>query len=75
MAGAVNSKPGVLKGIDVDSELAISATLRQLEGRFARPLRDPTAKPPGIVLGKQLVDDTGIRSTTASGCYLPRAAK
>jgi lipoprotein-releasing system permease protein len=48
MAGAVNSKPGVLKGIDVTSELLDR-------------LRDPAANPPGIVLGVRLVEDTGIR--------------
>jgi lipoprotein-releasing system permease protein len=61
MVGAVNSKPGVLKGIDVDAELAISETLRHLKEGSLDRLRDPTASPPGIVLGKHLVDDTGIR--------------
>jgi lipoprotein-releasing system permease protein len=61
IVGAVNSKPGVLKGIDVDSELAISETLRHLKEGSLERLRDPVAKPPGIVLGKHLVDDTGIR--------------
>ena len=61
MVGAVNSKAGILKGIDVDSELAISATLRHLQEGTLDRLRDPDAKPPGIVLGKHLVEDTGIR--------------
>ena len=61
MAGAVNSKAGVLKGIDVEAELAISATLRHLKQGTLDKLRDPAAKPPGIVLGNQLVADTGIR--------------
>src|ERR1039458_10116936 len=61
MAGAVNSKPGVLKGIDVDSELAISGTLRHLKEGSLDLLRNPAANPPGILLGKQLVNDAGIR--------------
>ena len=61
MVGPVNSKPGVLKGIDVDSELAISETLRHLKEGTLDRLRDPAANPPGIVLGKHIVEDTGIR--------------
>jgi ABC-type lipoprotein release transport system permease subunit len=61
IAGAVNSKAGILKGIDVDSELAISDTLRHLKEGSLDRLSDPGAKPPGILLGKHLVDDTGIR--------------
>ena len=61
ISGAVNSKAGILKGIDVDAELAISDTLRRLKEGSLDRLRDPTANPPGIVLGKHLVDDTGIR--------------
>jgi lipoprotein-releasing system permease protein len=61
IAGAVNSKAGELKGIDVDAELAISATLRHLKEGTLDRLRDPTANPPGILLGKQMVADTGIR--------------
>jgi lipoprotein-releasing system permease protein len=61
IVGAVNSKPGVLKGIDVDLELAISDTLRHLKEGSLDRLRDRDAKPPGILLGKHMVDDTGIR--------------
>jgi len=61
MAGAVNSKAGILKGIDADSELIISGTLRHLKEGSLDRLRDPEAKPPGILLGRQLIADTGIR--------------
>jgi ABC-type lipoprotein release transport system permease subunit len=50
----------VLKGIDVDSELAISDSLRHLKAGSLDRLRDSAADPPGIVLGARLVDDTGI---------------
>lgn len=61
MAGAVNSKGGILKGIDVDAELAISDTLRHLKQGSLDALRDSAANPPGILLGTHLVEDTGIR--------------
>jgi lipoprotein-releasing system permease protein len=61
LAGAVNSKPGVLKGIDVNSELAIGDTLRHLKEGSLDRLSDPTASPPGILLGARLIEDTGIR--------------
>ena len=61
IVGAVNSKAGVLKGIDVDSELAISDILRHLKEGSLDRLRNPGANPPGIVLGIHMVDDTGIR--------------
>jgi len=61
IAGAVNSKAGWLKGIDVDAELGIGETLRHLKEGSLDRLRNPNAKPPGIILGRQLVQDTGIR--------------
>jgi lipoprotein-releasing system permease protein len=61
IAGAVNSKAGWLKGIDVDAELEIGDTLRHLQEGTLDRLRDPTANPPGIVLGKQLAQEAGIR--------------
>ena len=50
----------MLKGIDVDAELSISDALRHLKAGSLDRLRDPNAKPPGIVLGARLVDDTGM---------------
>ncbi|HUB80303.1 MAG TPA: ABC transporter permease [Bryobacteraceae bacterium] len=61
IAGAVNSKAGEIKGIDVDAELRISETLRHLKEGSLDRLRDPNANPPGILLGKDLINDTGIR--------------
>lgn len=61
IAGAVNSKAGEIKGIDVDAELAISPTLRHLKEGSLELLRDPNAKPPGLIIGKQMAVDTGIR--------------
>ena len=61
IAGPKNSKAGFLKGIDVDAELAISETLRHLKEGSLDLLRSDSAKPPGIILGRQLVQDAGIR--------------
>ena len=60
LSGPVNSKGAVLKGIDVNSELAISETLRTLKGGSLDRLRDPSAAPPGILLGSRLSEDTGM---------------
>ena len=60
LSGPLQSTGAVLKGIDVDSELAISDALRHLKAGSLDALRDPTANPPGIVLGARMVDDTGM---------------
>ena len=56
----VQSHGAVIKGIDVDSELAISDTLRHLKSGSINDLRDPTRALPGIVLGSSMVQDTGM---------------
>jgi lipoprotein-releasing system permease protein len=61
MVTGVQSGLGVVKGIDVNSELAVSETLRHLQGGSLDLLRDPTAKPPGIVLGKRMAEEGAIR--------------
>ena len=60
LTGPLQSKGAILKGIDVNSELAISDSLRRLKGGSLDRLRDPNARPPGIVLGSRLVEDTGM---------------
>jgi lipoprotein-releasing system permease protein len=61
MVGAVNSKAGWLKGIDIDSELRVSKTLQHLQEGTVDALRNPKKYPPPILLGKSLIQDTGIR--------------
>jgi lipoprotein-releasing system permease protein len=60
LTGPLQSKGAVLKGIDVKSELAISESLRRLKAGSLDRLRDSNARPPGIVLGSRLVEDTGM---------------
>jgi lipoprotein-releasing system permease protein len=60
MGGGVRPKEAVLKGVDVDAELAISDALRQLKEGSVEPLRDSKARPPGVIIGNQLKDDTGL---------------
>jgi lipoprotein-releasing system permease protein len=60
LTGPLQSTGALLKGIDPNSELAISDTLRRLKAGSLDRLRDPAADPPGIVLGARLVEDTGM---------------
>lgn len=59
-SGPLQSKGGVLKGVDVERELALGTTLRKLKAGSVDRLRDPNADPPGILLGARLADDTGM---------------
>lgn len=58
--GPLQSKGGILKGVDVDRELALSTTLRKLKAGSVERLRDPEARPPGIILGSRLAEDAGM---------------
>ncbi len=60
LSGPLQSTGALLKGVDVDAELAISEALRHLKGGSLDRLRDPMANPPGIILGARLVEDTGM---------------
>jgi lipoprotein-releasing system permease protein len=60
LQGPVQSKGALLKGVDIDSELAIGGTLRHLKAGSLDRLRNPDAKPPGILLGSRLAEDTGM---------------
>lgn len=61
LSGGVTSKPTLLKGIDVDSELAITPALRRLKQGSVDLLRDRNAKPPGIIVGSKLAEDIGLQ--------------
>jgi lipoprotein-releasing system permease protein len=58
--GPLQSGGGVLKGVDVSDELAISGALRHLQAGSLAPLRDAGANPPGIILGSDLANDLGM---------------
>jgi len=60
VSGALRATGVLLKGIDIDRELAISETLRHLKAGSVDALRDPGAEPPGIIIGSAMVEDTGI---------------
>jgi len=59
LSGPIRSNGTLLKGVQIDSELAISDTLRHLKQGSVDRLRDATADPPGIILGARLAEDTG----------------
>jgi len=60
LLGVAQSKEVYLKGIDVNSELAVSSVLRHLKGGSIDSLRDAEASPPGILLGSRLSEDSGM---------------
>jgi len=60
ISGPLQSTGALIKGIDVDAELSISDALRHLTAGSLDRLRDPNADPPGIILGANLADDTGL---------------
>jgi lipoprotein-releasing system permease protein len=59
-SGPLQSKGGVIKGVIVDREMALSNTLHRLKSGSVDRLRDPNASPPGIILGSRLAEDTGM---------------
>jgi lipoprotein-releasing system permease protein len=73
LSGPVNSKGVELKGIDVDSELAITGALKHLRSGSLDRLRDPDANPPGIVLGTRLAADTGMVLNSRINVVSPEA--
>ena len=60
LTGGLQPKYVILKGIDVNAEMAVSDSLRILKSGSLDRLRDPAADPPGIVLGGDIVQDTGM---------------
>jgi len=60
LSGGVQSTGALLKGIDVNDELRVSSALRHLKAGSIDALRDPNAKPPGIVIGSGMASDTGM---------------
>src|SRR5580658_8812496 len=60
LTGPVQSKGVQLKGIDIDSEEAISPALRHLKAGSIERLKNADANPPGMLLGARLVGDTGM---------------
>jgi lipoprotein-releasing system permease protein len=60
LTGPLQSTGALLKGIDVNDELSVSSALGHLKAGSLDALRDPNAKPPGIVIGSGMVADTGM---------------
>ena len=60
LTGPLRSGYAALKGVDIDSELAISDMLRHLKQGSVDRLRDATADPPGIILGVRMASDNGM---------------
>ena len=61
LSGPLQQKGAFIKGVDINSELALSTTLRHLKAGSLDRLRDPDANPPGIILGARMAEDLGMR--------------
>ncbi len=60
-SGPVQSQGGILKGVDIGTELQISDTLRHLKSGSVDRLRAPAdGGVPGIILGARLAEDIGM---------------
>ncbi len=57
--GPANGDGGILKGIDVDSELRVADTLKQLKAGSLDGLKN-ASKPPGLIMGSGLARTTGM---------------
>ena len=69
LIGGLQPKFVVLKGVDVNTETAISDSLRHLKAGSLDRLRDPNANPPGIVLGSGIVEDTAMKLNSRIGAF------
>lgn len=72
LTGGPQAHAAYLKGIDVDSELAISDALRHLKSGSLDRLRDPNASPPGILLGSKMADETGMIANSRINLFSPQ---
>ena len=60
ITGGPQAAGAALKGVDIDSELAISSALAHLKAGSIDRLRDPNSDPPGLLIGARMVEDTGM---------------
>jgi lipoprotein-releasing system permease protein len=64
LTGALRAPGAEIKGVEVDQELAISEMLRKLKSGSLDLLRDPSANPPGIVVGSVMAEENGITTNS-----------
>jgi len=57
--GPANGDGGILKGIDVDSELRVADTLKQMKAGSLDGLKND-GRPPGLIMGSGLARTTGM---------------
>jgi len=60
LSGPIMSQGGIVKGVNISSELRISDTLRHLKQGSVDRLRNPDGGLPGIILGSRLAEDIGM---------------
>jgi lipoprotein-releasing system permease protein len=71
ISGPVQPKGAVLKGIDPGSELKVADLLRSIKQGSMEGLRDDQGFP-GIILGKRLADELGVRLGTVVPVMSPQ---
>lgn len=71
LQGPIRSGYAALKGVDIDSELAISDMLRHLKAGSVDRLRDPNADPPGIIIGARMAADYGMLLNSNVNMLIP----
>ncbi len=73
-SGPVQSQGGILKGVDIATELQISDTLRHLKAGSVDRLRaPPDGALPGIILGARLAEDIGMQFNSMLNVTSPQA--
>ncbi|HLY20053.1 MAG TPA: FtsX-like permease family protein [Bryobacteraceae bacterium] len=72
-SGPVQSQGGILKGVDIATELKISDTLRHLKSGSVDRLRAGTdGSVPGIILGARLAEDIGMTTNSLVSVVSPQ---
>jgi lipoprotein-releasing system permease protein len=72
VTGGPQATGAVLKGVDIDSETAISSALAHLKAGSIDRLRDPRADPPGLLIGARMVEDTGMLLNSRARVIFPQ---
>jgi lipoprotein-releasing system permease protein len=75
VTGPLQSTGALLKGVDPDAEVLILPALKHLKAGSLDRLRDPGAKPPGIILGARLAEDIGMRVNDNLMVISPRSGE
>lgn len=71
ISGAIQAKGAILKGIDPNEELKVGDLLRSIRQGSLEALRQDQ-NPPGLIVGKRLADELGLRLGTRVNVVSPQ---